>query len=171
VCRDSWVGNKNVSNRTRLNRNGRLLLWRPFLLFTRSVPRPFQTYPHRCEVGRYRPRPSRAPTSTCAAIENIQANFFRYVFKTRPHRLVAGSIASHNSNPTTGPVKASDESASLFIEFVLFVLECACGNIKVTVNRALQSDERVRSKLLHLTDECARLTAKECDPVSTFRTR
>jgi hypothetical protein len=57
----SCLASENVSSYTPLNRSGRLHPWRPFLLFIRSVPRPFQTYPHRCEVGRYRPRPSRAP--------------------------------------------------------------------------------------------------------------
>ncbi|PYS59168.1 MAG: hypothetical protein DMF76_17205 [Acidobacteria bacterium] len=38
VCCESWLANKNLSNRKTLNRSGRHHLWRPSLLSTRPVP-------------------------------------------------------------------------------------------------------------------------------------
>ena len=47
---ESWLASKNVSNLTTLNLSGRPPLWRPFLLSTRLLPRPFQAYPLRRQV-------------------------------------------------------------------------------------------------------------------------
>jgi len=120
---ESCLASENVSSYTPLNRSGRLHLWRPFLLFIRSVPRPFQTYPHRCEVGRYRPRPSRSPNQH--PVQRLKtfnpissATFFKTAKFNCCKTIVAGSsrhpfyIRSISAGDIGYPIAAFFQSAS-----------------------------------------------------------